>query len=278
MHHVIDMRRFSGLAQVMPVTRWTFLCGALALAGFPLLSGFWSKDEVLVACFQASTTFGISATIYQILLVSAVVTAGLTAFYTFRAYFLTFHGPLKLPEETHGHAHESSRWMTIPLVVLAVPAVVIGAALGPTHYFVHFVGLTPFFPNFEDMGVNVLLMSVTMVVVLGGIGLAWLMYVRQPALPAQFARAVPVLYQMSLNKFFWDEIYLALIVRPAERLAAAVRSVDLNGVDALVDLVGQVPRLLGGLFRPVQNGLVQFYALAMVLGLTVFLLALVRSL
>ncbi len=214
MHHVIDMRRFSGLKQILPYTHGTFLCGALALSGFPLLSGFWSKDEILDAAYQASRTGGASGTVYFLLLVSALVTAALTAFYTFRAYFLTFHGPLKLPEETHGHAHESPAWMTIPLVVLAFPAVLIGLALGPTHVFAHFLEGTPYFPLPEAEPINWALMAISTVLALGGIGLAWQMYVRQPELPAQFARSVPLLYQLSLNKFFFDEIYLALIVRP----------------------------------------------------------------
>jgi NADH-quinone oxidoreductase subunit L len=214
------------------------------------------------------------------LLISALVTAGLTAFYTFRAYFVTFHGKLKLPEETHGHAHESPWVMTVPLMVLAVPALLIGALLGPTHLFPHFLEHTPWFPRLGHYpeGPNWVLMGLSTVLALGGIGLAWLMYVKQPDLAVRPTKAVPALYQLSLNKFFWDEIYFGLIVAPAERLAKALGNLDLYGLDALVDLVGQVPRLLGGLFRPVQNGLVQFYALAMVLGLTVFLLALVRSL
>jgi NADH-quinone oxidoreductase subunit L len=278
MHHVIDMRRFSGLGQIMPWTRWTFLCGALALSGFPLLSGFWSKDEILAACLHAGETSIHYGSIYFALLAVAVITAGLTAFYTFRAYFMTFHGKLKLPEETHGHAHESPKVMTIPLVVLAVPAVLVGFAIGPTHLFAHFLEHTPGFPKPHPEEPNWMLMGISTVLAVGGIALAWLMYVKQPELPGKLAKAVPSLYQLSLNKFFWDEIYVGLIVAPAERLAALLGKIDLDGIDAFVDLTAQVPRFLGSLFRPVQNGLVQFYALAMVLGLTVFLLALVRAL
>jgi NADH-quinone oxidoreductase subunit L len=275
MHHVIDMRRFSGLRQVMPYTHWTFLCGALALSGFPLLSGFWSKDEILDAAYQASETTGPGGSLYFVLLASAIATAGLTAFYTFRAYFMTFHGKLKLPEETHGHAHESPWVMTVPLMVLAVPALLIGGLVGPSHLFAHFLEHTPGFPAAEPAPINWMLMGISTAVALGGIALAWLMYVKQPALPGDLAKKAPLLYQLSLNKFFFDEIYLGLIVVPAERLAALIGQIDLNGIDAFVDLVGQVPAFLGRLFRPVQNGLVQFYALAMVLGLTVFLLVLV---
>jgi NADH-quinone oxidoreductase subunit L len=292
MGHVIDMRRFSGLRKVMPTTHLTFLSGALALAGFPLLSGFWSKDEILDACFKAGE-HGPSASVYQALLVSGVFTAGLTAFYTFRAYFKTFWGEVRVPEEAdahHGHGHddhaehaghsgppkrqsyESPAVMTVPLMVLAVFALGVGGALGPTHLFADFLGKTPGWPHEEHApGMNWPLMAVSTLVALAGLGLAALMYLKQPELPGRVAKAVPRLYQLSLNKFYLDEIYLALIVRPLEWLAGLSRRVDLGGIDATVDLVGNVPRLFGELFKPIQNGLVQFYALATVLGLVVYL-------
>ena len=104
------------------------------------------------------------------------------------------------------------------------------------------------------------------------------MYVKQPALPGRLAQSAQALYQMSLNKFGFDELYDALILKPLGGVTLFCRIVDQYVVDALVDLCGHVPRLIGSLFRPVQNGLVQFYALTMIIGLTVFLLALVRSL
>ncbi|MFM7151903.1 MAG: NADH-quinone oxidoreductase subunit L, partial [Gemmataceae bacterium] len=113
MGHVIDIRRLGGLRHKMPVTHATFLCGSLALAGFPLLSGFWSKDEILAACHRASHV-PFAPKLYFLLLCSAILTAGLTAFYTFRAYFKTFWGEVKIPEEAlshhghHDHDHDSS--------------------------------------------------------------------------------------------------------------------------------------------------------------------------
>src|SRR5262249_27826650 len=160
-------------------------------------------------------------------------------------------------------------------MILAVFAVGIGFLVGPlmpaSMQFAHFLAKTPFFPNAgHGEHINWLLMGVSSVVALSGIGLAWLLYVKRPELPAQLARKGQWLYQLSLNKFYIDELYYAWIVQPIQGLAEFLRQIDLNGVDALVDLVGHVPRLLGSLFRPVQNGLVQFYALAMILGLTVF--------
>jgi NADH-quinone oxidoreductase subunit L len=303
---VIDMRRFSGLGRVLPRTHITFLCGALALAGFPFLSGFWSKDEILAAANVASGSarFG---NVYFILLIVGLVTAALTAFYTFRAYFMTFHGDLKVPPEAgshghgdeyahdHGHAptpapvpmghgetpgqvHESPAIMTVPLMVLAVFAVGVGFALGPTHLFAGFVGRTPGLPELHEEPMNVPLMIQSSLLALGGIAVAWMMYVRRPALAGQLAKVFPRLYQLSFSKFHVDEIYEAFVVAPLNGLAGFARVWDYHLIDGLVDLIGQVPRLVGYLFRPVQNGLVQFYALAMVLALAVFLVALMRSL
>jgi NADH-quinone oxidoreductase subunit L len=171
MGNVIDMRRFGGLRAILPVTHWTFFCGAAALAGLPPLSGFWSKDEVVDTTLLASHGPRYGA-IYFVLFVLAMLTALLTAFYTFRAYFRTFWGEVRVPPEAgaHGHrhtdhanhhdahshagadpvhaespeahitgiAHESPPVMAIPLMVLAVGAVVVGMALGPTHWFGHF--------------------------------------------------------------------------------------------------------------------------------------------
>src|SRR5262249_32858613 len=107
MGDVIDMRRFSGLRRLLPTTHWTFLCGTAALAGIPLLSGFWSKDDILAVTLEAAGAGARTSWVYLILFLSALVTAGLTAFYSFRAYFMTFWGEERVPEEAGHHAHES---------------------------------------------------------------------------------------------------------------------------------------------------------------------------
>jgi NADH-quinone oxidoreductase subunit L len=323
MGNVIDMRRFGGLRRVLPVTHATFLCGALALAGFPLLSGFWSKDEILDAAWDAGRHAVYYRPLYLLLWLVGLATAGLTGFYTFRAYFLTFWGEEKIPPEAHSHhAHagghledpgpqhhgsadvgaaphppeqpipviesggagrlaparrgfESPPVMTVPLVILSVFALFVGLAVGPTHLFGDFLRRTPYFPGGDEPGFNWGLVFLSAVVALGGIFVAWLMYVRQPDLPARAARAAQGLYQLSLNKFGFDELYDAFVVKSLRGLALFCRIFDQYVIDSLVDLAGQVPRLVGFLFRPVQNGLVQFYALAMILGVTVFLIALV---
>ncbi len=280
MGNVIDMRRFGGLRFALPTTHWTFLCGALALAGFPLTAGFWSKDEILAATYLASDA-GPHAGAYMLLFASALLTALLTAFYTFRVYFRTFWGELRLPPEAGEHAHESPPVMTIPLMVLAAGALTAGFvnAAPWTHWLDTFLRRAPHRGGAHGEPPHVAqawFWLTSTLLAAAGIGLAWLLYVFLPALPDRLARAGQVLYQLSLNKFYLDELYTLLIVRPLEAFAKACRVVDQYVVDGLVDLVGQVPQLVSRLLlQPIQNGLVQFYALAMALALTLFLAVMV---
>jgi NADH-quinone oxidoreductase subunit L len=279
MGNVIDMRRFSGLRTILPVTHWTFLFGALALAGFPLASGFWSKDEILGAAFEAGHKSTLYSTAYYAFFVMGLVTAGLTAFYTFRGYFRTFWGELRVPEEAGHHAHESPSVMTIPLIILAVAALLIGIIVGPmTHWFSGLVARTPRLGDLLGHHPNYAMMAISSVVAVGGMLLAYWMYVRQPELPGKLVRHSRELYQLSLNKFRFDEFYNLLIVQPLAGAARICRVIDQYLVDGLVDLLGNLPRVFGHLFRPMQNGLVQFYALAMVFGLIVFLVTMTRIL
>jgi NADH-quinone oxidoreductase subunit L len=279
MGNVIDMRRFGGLRHVLKTTHVTFLCGALALAGFPLLSGFWSKDDILAVALGASGEGHNYRTLYLILFVAVLITAGLTAFYTFRAYFLTFWGEERIPPEAGHHAHESPPVMTVPLTILAAGALAVGIVVEPfTHWFSDFLSATPLLGKIPEHGMNIGLMVGSSAVAIAGIALAYLMYVAQPDLPGKWAKSAQDLYQLSLNKFHIDELYDFFIVQPLAGFAKFCRIIDHYVVDGMVDLLGHVPRLLGALLRPMQNGLVQFYGLAMVLGLIVFLIALVRAL
>jgi NADH-quinone oxidoreductase subunit L len=277
MGNVIDMRRFGGLRTVMPVTHLTFLCGAAALAGVPLLSGFWSKDLILESLqFGAHTSHPYAHSFFLLMLV-AMLTAGLTAFYTFRAYFLTFWGPTVVPDEAGHHAHESPGVMTVPLVVLAAGALFVGIIAEPfTHSFSGFVGRTPSIElaarlagakevahhfNWGVAGVSTLL-------ALGGAALAYMAY--GAGGPERVPAPLAGVYAASRNKLYVDELYEAALVKPAEWLAVMARVFDLF-LDSLARVVAAVPRFVGVAVRPIQNGLIQFYALSMVLGLAVFL-------
>jgi NADH-quinone oxidoreductase subunit L len=191
MGDVIDMRRFSGLKHALPITHWTFLVGAAELAGVPLLAGFWSKDDILAVLAEASHSKE-HGLFFGVIWAVATGTAFLTAFYTFRAYFMTFCGPEKFPEEAGHHPHEATPIMAWPLRILAVCAALIGLAVGPTHLFANYLqktmGLTPVPPESQHLHWGV--MALSSVVAIAGIGLAWMFYVASPKVPGAIARAM----------------------------------------------------------------------------------------
>ncbi|MBA4188994.1 MAG: NADH-quinone oxidoreductase subunit L [Planctomycetaceae bacterium] len=273
---VIDMRRFGGLRKLMPVTHLTFLCGAAALAGLPLLSGFWSKDLILEALTKAADEGKSYTGGYYILLLVSLVTVFMTAFYTFRAYFLTFWGPERIPEEAGHHAHESPSRMTVPLMVLAVGAVFVGIAVEPfNHKFSHLLEHAPTLLQAQAVShtdmiphhFNKWLASIGTALALGGLGLAFVMYRKgTETLPG----AIEPVFALSRNKLYVDEVYGAVFVKPGGVLAFLSSAFD-GFLDAMTRLISSIPRFVGWWVRPIQNGLVQFYALSMALGLTVLL-------
>jgi NADH-quinone oxidoreductase subunit L len=304
---VIDMREFSGLKRIMPQTHKTFLIGSLALAGVLPLSGFWSKDAILSAAYESShdsvasarggdagdatgnepgdpTTaaepklLGLSrAGMFTLLFWMGSFTALLTGFYTFRAYFLTFHGPERIPHEAGNHARESPSVMCIPLWILAVGAVFLGGLLDH-----HTTGLFNGFlertvpadhaaPVHQGGVLFVMVISTTAAAI--GIGAAYVMYASGTStVPARVNALAGPLAELSRKKFYFDEIYAALFVWPLKGLAQLSRLIDWGLIDGfLVGGIGKLPALIGRLPRPIQNGLVQFYALAMTLALSVLL-------
>ena len=265
MGDVIDMRRFSGLKHALPITHWTFLVGAAALAGVPLLAGFWSKDDILAVLAQASHSeehglyFGVIRAI-------AIGTAFLTAFYTFRAYFMTFWGPERFPEEAGHHPHEATPIMAWPLRTLAVCAAGIGLIVGPTHLFGDYLqktmGLAPELEH--HLHWDVMIMS--SVIAIAGIGFAWMFYVASPAIPTSIAKTMKPLYIVSQGKFFLDEIFTGLIVLPLIGIAKLATLVDKYLIDGIVDTVGKVPKALSIIPRQLHGGVVSSYAGVMWVG------------
>jgi NADH-quinone oxidoreductase subunit L len=160
--------------------------------------------------------------------------------------------------------------MTIPLIVLAVGAFGVGAVLAWNGTLAHFLARTAHLPAAHEHAPNLMLMAASGLIALAGIGLAYLVYVRNPGAEERFASSYPRLYAVSQNRFYIDEIYHAIVVMPANILAKVSAFFD-SLVDGIVDLVGAAPGWIGAALRPIQNGLVQFYALAMMLGLAVFL-------
>jgi NADH-quinone oxidoreductase subunit L len=271
MGDVIDMRRFGGLRRALPITHWTFLCGAAALAGVPLLSGFWSKDDILVVLGHASHGSRYGQYFAAIFLIAAF-TALLTAFYTFRAYFITFWGAERFPPEAGHHPHEAPPVMAWPLRTLALCALFIGMAVGPTHWFANFLHHASGLREVHAQGFHVELMAGSAVIALVGIGLAWWFYVASPQLPGRVAWAIKPLYAASESKFFLDEIYRAGLVAPLRGLAWLSYWLDRHVIDRLVDVVGLVPRLVSSIPLVFHNGLVPSYAMVMWTGLIVCVL------
>jgi NADH-quinone oxidoreductase subunit L len=271
MGDVIDMRRFGGLRRVLPVTHWTFLCGAAALAGVPLLAGFWSKDDILAALHTAAEN-ETHRTFFYVIFGVAAFTALLTAFYTFRAYFMTFWGDEKFPKEAGHHPHDAPPVMAWPLMILAVCAVFIGVAVGPTQWFAKYLHHTSGLGEGHEHAFHFGLMAVSAGIAVAGIGLAWLFYVRSPKLPGQIAATLGPLYRLSLNKFYLDEIFGAVLVTPMRTLASVSYWFDRTIIDPTVDLIGRIPQGVSLAPRTIHNGLVPSYALVMWTGLVLCVL------
>ncbi len=274
MGDVIDMRRFSGLRHVMPQTRITFLVGSLALAGCPLLAGFWSKDDILVALFEGTKAGG-HETFFAVILGVAILTAFLTAFYSFRAYNMTFLGEERFPEEAH-HPHESPAVMTLPLFVLAGFSLVIGLFLGPTGVYARMLGKSAVLKHGEHPH-SWLLMGLSAVIFGAGYGLARWLYVQAPEVPAKLESGLRPLHRLSLGKFFLDELFNYLLVIPVKVLALLCTLFDKYLIDGLLDLIASIPATLGRIVRPIQNGFVSNYAWVMLLGLVLFLIQILRA-
>jgi proton-translocating NADH-quinone oxidoreductase chain L len=279
MGDVIDMRKFSGLRKVLPVTHLTFLAGAAALAGLPLLSGFWSKDQIL-ECVEEAAHGPYQKWLYSLLFWTALFTAFLTAFYTFRAYYKTFWGEKKIPPEAGEHAHESPAVMTIPLIVLAIGALGAGALAEPVlHWFGQFLALTPAMSPFFDQpepahhAINWRLIGLSVGAAFAGVLLAWWCYCRKATTPEAESRRMPG-YYLSLNRLYVDEIYVAFLVRPLEWFASFCRAVE-GLVYDLVRTIAALPAVVASGLRPLQNGLVQFYGISMIMGVAAFLFYLI---
>jgi len=267
LHHEQDMRRMGGLKDKLPITYWTMVVGSLALSGFPFTAGFFSKDEILVEAWS-------SGPLGQVLSVVGLLTAFLTAFYSFRLLFVAFHGESRVDPRYREHVNEPSPTMTVPLVILAVLSIVTGYLeiplfLVPTPPAPGGVaGFSP--PLGGDVGTWTMLVASLMGI--AGIVAAYIIYVRSPMLPQRLAEKWKQAYALSFNKWYVDELYDRTIVKPTVDLANGLwRKVDVAVIDALVNGVGSATMLWGRTMRLIQSGEVQHYALAMALGAVVIL-------
>lgn len=246
-HGEQDMRHMGGLRKYAPITFYTLLCASLAIAGIPPFAGFWSKDAILVAAYQhAPWMYWVGA-----------VTAGMTAFYVFRAMFMTFFGEYR----GHGHPHESPVSMWGPLAVLAALSIGGGYAFNVPKI------LENMFPLAEEPDLP-MLMAVSIGVGVVGIALAYYMYVVNTALPEKITSAFGGLYNLVYNKYFVDEIYDATVVSPVITGSRAVlwHGVDQNVIDGIVNGVGAESKGIGGILKLLQSGNIRSYATWVVIG------------
>ncbi len=280
---IIDMRRFSGLRFLMPTTFWTFWFGALALSGVFPFAGFWSKDAIIGAAGERAAH---GEMLYSVLFWASLFTAFLTAFYTFRGLFLTFYGRERIPPEAGHHAHESPSVMTVPLMLLALCALSVGAVFDWGHMFSQFLSSTPSLaystiqatvPHETEHGHSHLGLALfSTFVAVSGVGLAAFFYLGDMKQITALTRLMSSpyglkLYQLSSGKFYVDAIYGILFLWPLRMLAAASYWFDRYVIDGLVNFCGYVPVAVGGVLRSLQSGMVQFYALLMVLGTLVLI-------
>ncbi len=296
-----DMRKMGALWGKIPKTFWTFLVATIAISGIPPLAGFVSKDAILAASFNARPE----------LWAIGFVTAGLTAFYMFRLVFLTFFGESRVPPDVEHHIHESPSAMTVPLMILAILSVVGGwigwpESLGGADRFAKFLDpvivkqaeVVAAIPEVATHTMEYELMSVSVLVALIGIGLAWYFYLRKPSIPGAVVEKWGWFHRLLYNKYYVDQIYDAMFVNRAKDLGTTLGAFDVgvinglgvNGVgwltrvassiemvwdkwviDGLVNLAARIVWILSYPVRMIQSGRVSNYALLIVVGVLIFL-------
>ncbi|MEA2031249.1 MAG: NADH-quinone oxidoreductase subunit L [candidate division Zixibacteria bacterium] len=274
-----DMRRMGGLGKHIKITYITMLVAALTISGIPGFSGFFSKDEILWKSF--SSQYG-----HPIFWVIGFVTAGLTAFYMFRLIYMTFHGKERMDDETRKHIHESPKSMTIPLMLLAALSV-IGGWIGMPHIF----GVSNFFERWlepvmaggnhesashalasggNDIGMEWGLMTASVILVLVSIYLARIFYKAKPQLATAWHEKMSGLHQVLLNKYYVDEFYGAVIVRPLVVFSLFLwKVVDVVMIDGLLNGLALVYEGISESLRRVQTGRLRSYATLFVLGVVI---------
>jgi NADH-quinone oxidoreductase subunit L len=276
LHHEQDIRKMGGLRKYMPVTWLTMLIGSLALSGFPGFSGFYSKDA-LIEAVGASHLPGAGYA-------HAAVLAGVfvTALYTFRMFFLVFHGEERIDPHAREHLHETPLVVTGPLVLLAIPSLAIGAlTIGPVLFGSWFDGSIQVLPAHDVLGhlgeefhgpVQFLvhgLTGVPFVLALAGIATAWLLYLRNPGLRAQLRDRLAGVHRLLVHKYYFDELYEGVVAAGTRGLGRVFWRV---GDETVIDgaIVNGSARTIGWaamVARRVQTGYLYHYAFAMIIGL-----------
>jgi NADH-quinone oxidoreductase subunit L len=250
-----DLRNMGGLRKKIPWTFWTMMCAAVAISGIPPFAGFFSKDAILLAAYAHAPW------IYWL----GTLTAGMTAFYVFRAMFLAFFGEYRGQEQ---HPHEAPAVMLVPLAVLAVLSIAGG-------FLFRVPEMLGTFFHAEEAPENQVLMIVSTCAGLLGIFLAWLMYVARPGMADAFAKNIRGVYALVYNKYFVDEIYDATVVKPVIGGSRVVlwKGVDAGLIDGTANGIGTRAQEIGGVLRLLQSGSIRSYATWVLLGSVLVIVA-----
>lgn len=284
MHEQQDIQHYGGLKKYMPITYGTFLVAAMAISGIPPFSGFFSKDEIL---WFSYTNLGF------VFWLIGVLTAIMTAFYMFRLYFLTFDGKPRF-DEKQTHPHESSKLMTVPLIVLAVLSA-IGGFIGIPEIFSGAHGnafhtwLSPIFKSAElklsyygahSHFEEYLLMAISVAGALGGILGAAYVYLKRPSIAANTVEKFKLIYTTLWNKYYVDEVYDATVINPIVNSSRSFlwKIFDNKIIDGLVNGLARSVGDVSSLIRKMQTGIVQSYALVMMIGILLALFWIIFSL
>ena len=278
LHHEQDMRKMGGLKKYMPITYWTSLAGSLALIGFPGTAGFFSKDALIEAVGHS----GIAGSGYAYYCVLAGVL--ITALYSFRMFFLVFHGKERIDEDARHHLHESPWVVTLPLVMLAIPSLIIGwPTIGPLlfgDFFGDAIYVLPVHDVLGQLGADYHgpvaflqhgLQSPVLYLALAGVVIAWYLYLRNPLAAQAIKDRFAVIHRLLDNKYYLDNFNEQVIARASRLIGMGLWR---GGDGALIDgvLVDGTANLIGriaGIVRRVQTGYLYHYAFAMVIGLCV---------
>jgi NADH-quinone oxidoreductase subunit L len=280
MHHGQDIRQMGGLRRYMPITYWTALIGSLALIGFPGFSGFYSKDMVI----EAVNASGLPVARLAHLLLEVGVFV--TAFYSFRMFFLVFHGRERMDDHTRAHLHESPAVVTVPLILLAVPSVVIGAlAVHPLLFGGYFGEALAVSDESNVLGrlaeeftgpLGFLMhgfINLTFWIAMAGLAAAWYLYLRRPDLPGRIARVLAPLHTVLERKYGFDDFNEWFFARGARRIGRLFwRAGDAAVIDgAMVNGTANGVGWIAARVRNVQTGYLYHYAFTMIFGLLVLL-------
>ncbi len=280
LHHEQDMRKMGGLRRYMPITYWTCLIGSLALIGFPGTAGFFSKDA-LIEAVHASSLAGAGYAYWCVFLGVFV-----TAFYTFRLLFMTFHGQERMDAHTRSHVHESPWVVTVPLVLLAIPSLVIGwITIGPVLFGDYYGDALFVLPEHDVLGrlgeefhgpaAFVLhgMQAAPVYLAFLGVLAAWYLYLKRPELPDRIRERADALYRLLVNKYYFDEFNERVMAAGGRSLGQTLWKV---GDQVVIDggLVNGSARLVGwisAVVRHLQSGYLYHYAFAMIIGLAALL-------